>query len=105
MGLSRQYVVKLDVDAIATAGYTQLSMGKGLDSDIMSRKVGLSAALVEITKPPSRSGSEWRLCGDQLRARPKNPGVFIPHTRFTTCWRVGDRPSRVVDVTVAALSR
>ena len=55
--MSRQYVVKLDIDAIAAAGVTQLSLGKGLDSEMMSRHValiehvGMRAALEEFSLP------------------------------------------------------
>ena len=51
--MSRQYVVKLDIDAIAAAGVTQLSLGKGLDSEMMSRHV---ARIEHVGKePPSKS--------------------------------------------------
>ena len=59
--MSRQYVVKLDIDAIAAAGVTQLSLGKGLDSEMMSRHValiehvGMRAALEEPHCPSSHA--------------------------------------------------
>ncbi len=55
IALSRQYALKIDVDALETVGRAQLALGKGLDSIIMSehmsvvRRVGFRAALHELS--------------------------------------------------------
>ena len=52
---SRQYALKIDIDALETVGKAQLALGKGLDSVIMSehmsliRRVGFRAALHELS--------------------------------------------------------
>jgi len=52
---SRQYALKIDIDALETVGKAQLALGKGLDSAIMSehislvRRVGFRAALHELS--------------------------------------------------------
>jgi hypothetical protein len=52
---SRQYALKIDIDALETVGTARLALGKGLDSVIMSehmslvRRVGFRAALHELS--------------------------------------------------------